>query len=467
MKYQSELSHDDVKSITDIKSNNDEIYDDSYTGDLNDQNERHGKGTSYYSNGSIEYSGHWKNNLKDSHGISYHKGTLTPVAEYEGVWENNKMHGKGKYASVNDTDIFDGEWVNNQPVNGTHTIATEKTVITGKTVHEYVGEFKNRKPHGKCKYMYNKQLIYDGDWIDGKLDGSGTYKLKYHKNNSKLKLGIHFKHFVNYTGTFSGGKMVKGTGETFGFKRTCSSRGDWGDYYNGDLLHGVPHGNGMCVEDITHYDIEDMDSKKWGYNNNFTSYYNGEFLNGKPYGKNKFIKAIYKCDACKKMDEYSTYKCKYNCGIYYVGNCVDGQINGECNVYAGSWGPSKISIKDMKFNDIENQLGSFLIIFSGYFQNGKADYTKPFTYNYNALSLNATQTGKSSSRLYNQLYTNLWWSGSRLRVMEFDGKTYKVYKKPYWGLFSPSHDNYRNMHNVCTKLVSNTIKPRSYKYLLL
>ncbi|MEJ2689139.1 MAG: hypothetical protein P8130_04165 [Deltaproteobacteria bacterium] len=58
---------------------------------------------------------------------------------------------------------------------------------------KYIGEFKNRKYHGKGTYIFHDGTKNSGTWIDGKQEGKGTVvypdgKVKYiHCDNGKCE----------------------------------------------------------------------------------------------------------------------------------------------------------------------------------------------------------------------------------------------------------------------------------------
>ena len=56
--------------------------------------------------------------------------------------------------------------------------------VDGKYIWEddkyYIGEFKNKLPHGKgIKYYKNGNIQYEGDFINGKREGNGKYIYDY------------------------------------------------------------------------------------------------------------------------------------------------------------------------------------------------------------------------------------------------------------------------------------------------
>ena len=102
-----------IKKIRRINYENGESY---YGEFINDQ--KHGKGTLYYKNGTIKY---------------------------EGDFVNDKFQGNGKYISEN-----------------------------GKY---YKGDFYNGKRHGKgILYNKNATILYEGDFVNDKFEGKGTIK---------------------------------------------------------------------------------------------------------------------------------------------------------------------------------------------------------------------------------------------------------------------------------------------------
>ena len=156
----------------------------------------------------------------------------------------------------------------------------------------YVGHLKK----GKVTIYYsNGKIKYEGDCLDGKFEGKGTY---YYENGNRyegewkkgLKHGkgiLYYDHETQnkkYDGYFIKGKF-EGKGIYY-----------WNDgsYYKGDFVNGFKHGYG------TYY-------KKDG-----TLKYEGNFINDKYGGKGKYI-----CDN----------------GDYYVGDFKNGLKHGKGTLY--------------------------------------------------------------------------------------------------------------------------------------
>lgn len=149
----------------------------------------------------------------------------------------------------------------------------------------YTGTYKDLPngvliPHGKGKYIVPKILTYDGDFVDGRMDGSATCiyegKGKYSGTFSDNKR--HHGKFEYSDGTCfdgrwtndepSGGKLILADG-----KEISASFRNWkvvhviqefpnGDWYNGDVVDFTPNGDG-------HY-----------YNSKENRRYDGEFKDG-------------------------------------------------------------------------------------------------------------------------------------------------------------------------------------------
>lgn len=72
---------------------------------------------------------------------------------------------------------FDGIWENDMKMNGTFTY---------KNGDEYEGPLHKDEPHGKGVLKFHNEDVYDGDFEDGWIQGSGTYTLS---NGTRLYAG--------------------------------------------------------------------------------------------------------------------------------------------------------------------------------------------------------------------------------------------------------------------------------------
>lgn len=109
-----------------------------YTGELSDENKRHG----------------------------YGKITFFGGDTYEGFWENDRPHGEGLYI-----------W----KIGGKYLGEFTKGNISGvgKRVYPsgnyYVGEFLNGKKHGKGEMNFKNGDVYEGSWEDDYMSGDGKF----------------------------------------------------------------------------------------------------------------------------------------------------------------------------------------------------------------------------------------------------------------------------------------------------
>ena len=107
----------------------------------------------------------------------------------------------------------------------------------------YIGEFKNNLPNGKgIKYYSNGNILFEGNFINGKFDGNG----KYYYDDGNYFIGEYKNGLRNGRGTeyYRNGKIM----------------------YEGDFINNKMEGNGKYI-------LEDGE------------YYIGQWKNGSPHGK--------------------------------------------------------------------------------------------------------------------------------------------------------------------------------------
>jgi hypothetical protein len=176
----------------------DENGSDYYDGEWID-GKQSGQGTMKWLNGTI-YEGAWENNLRNGQGIHYFpeddengreyydgewiddkrtgQGTMKWLdgGRYEGAWENNLRNGQGIYYfpedDVSGREYYDGEWIDDKRT-GHGTMKWLYGAI-------YEGAWENGSRHGQGIYYFpedseNGSDYYDGEWIDDKQSGLGTY----------------------------------------------------------------------------------------------------------------------------------------------------------------------------------------------------------------------------------------------------------------------------------------------------
>ena len=186
-------------------------------------------GTKHYESG--EYSGEFKNNLRDGKGtFLFNSGN-----KYEGEFKNDKMEGKGIFYYTNG-DRYEGEVKNN--------MREGKGIAYFNGGCRYEGEWKNNLRDGKGIYYYTNGNKYEGDWKYGKKDGKGTFYFfngnRYEgdiKNDYREGKGIGF--YINgfrYEGDWKNGLK---DGKGIGFYPD-------GSRYDGDWKSDQRNGAGIC-----------------------------------------------------------------------------------------------------------------------------------------------------------------------------------------------------------------------------
>jgi hypothetical protein len=200
---------------------------------------------------------------------------------YEGEYKDGKLHGKGKYTSV-DGDVYEGEWKdNNMHGQGKLTYASGDV---------YEGEFKDDKNHGKGKYTFADGDVYEGEYKDGKKHGKGKF--------------------------------------------TYAS----GDVYEGEYKDGKKHGKGKYTyADGAVYEGEFKDDKKHGkgkYTYASGDVYEGKWKDDKKHGKGKFTYAsgdVYEGEY-KDGKKHGKGKFTYASGEVYEGEWKDDKMHGKGNI---------------------------------------------------------------------------------------------------------------------------------------
>ena len=142
-----------------------------------------GKGKMIYSNGTI-FEGNFINGERGNYGkIIYDDGSY-----YLGNFKNDLPNGKGEFKWKNGY-IYKGNFIDGK-IEGEGEIKNEKSGSF------YKGNFKNNNFHDKGNFKFSSGSIYKGEYYLGKKDGEGIYN-KYDG--------------IKYNGNFSNGKL-NGTG---------------------------------------------------------------------------------------------------------------------------------------------------------------------------------------------------------------------------------------------------------------
>jgi hypothetical protein len=101
-------------------------------------------------------------------------GKIIIKTRYEGSFRNNKFHGHGMFNNE-PNGVFEGEFIDGV-MNGTGKYS--------KGSERYAGEFKNGLFHGHGMYCYSNGDRYEGGFTNGKKDGKGVF---YKSNNEIIE----------------------------------------------------------------------------------------------------------------------------------------------------------------------------------------------------------------------------------------------------------------------------------------
>lgn len=202
-----------------------------YTGEWNKQNERHGRGTQVWPDGS-KYEGYWQ------HDKSTGLGRLTHMDGdvYTGEWKDDQASGHGTY-SHSDGATYEGQWKDDKQ----HGYGVERWPDGA----QYSGNYINGKKQGKGKFLWSDGSQYDGEFEDNNLHGIGTYLWqdgrKYTGSWKNNRMDGHGE-FVWADGRVYTGGYVEDKKEGYGEFRWPDGR-----VYRGHWQDGYQHGHGTYV----------------------------------------------------------------------------------------------------------------------------------------------------------------------------------------------------------------------------
>ena len=366
---------------------------DKYIGEYRN-NKMWGKGTYYFSDGTI-YEGEWVDNAREGHGkVSYPDGSY-----YEGEWKNNQRNGYGKEVNRNGQyegyfkfdevrgegkltlisgDIIEGNFYTLRNASNA-TLTKNGKKYKGKVVdtefiedplngyHEvrytngvYEGDYKDNVRHGVGTYTWDDGSIYEGEWKDDERTGFGNLKTEN----------------FTYSGLFKNGKY-NGVG-TIEFKNGNKFYGYWINDGNADnviaTINGIEYkgiiieGNFKKVEEKIENKkiIEGLVKKRMEYTN---GYYEGETLDDKKYGYGVFIwNNGYKYEGEWENDVmHGKGKLLFPDGRVFEGTFKNGnKVKGK-ETY--DWGYYEGEFKDDAWygdGKVTNNDGSY---YSGYFED--------------------------------------------------------------------------------------------------
>jgi hypothetical protein len=225
-------------------------------------------------NDVLEYEGQFLDFYFHGEGKLYEYGQLS----YEGDFVEGSKHGDGKEFYIPGGLMFEGSYnMGSKEGYGTLYYHNENKW--------YEGDFSHGRFHGNGKF-YNEQgkLTYDGEFESNLMHGTGTL---YFGNGDRFE--GEFEYDSLKTGSY-----YNENNERVYLDQEGQSQGrlyyDSGDVYTGDLMNGLPHGEGTYYEasgkkyigEHTRGKIQGVGSY---YRSDGTLFYKGEIENALPDGQ--------------------------------------------------------------------------------------------------------------------------------------------------------------------------------------
>jgi hypothetical protein len=271
---------------------------DVYVGQMMD-GMRHGQGKCTYPNGDV-YEGEWQHDMRNGQGnLLYDENG----EQYCGEWQNDLRHGHGVLLQTTPLQ------------NSNQTTPNQREEI------KFEGCWVNDKRNGVGSATYSDHSILTGEWIEDKwAEGS-----KAHLENYKEEMGEQYKSYPVVA---------------------CS--------YAGDVLDGIPHGQGKSQSSLETYVGGWSKGKRHGKGTSTLidgTVYSGEWRNGKHNGFGV-------CEYAKTRDRYEGKWvggvrcgrgiCTYASGSVYEGEWKEDKCHGygrytyaDGAFYEGNWKENK------------------------------------------------------------------------------------------------------------------------------
>lgn len=278
------------------------------------QGKRHGQGTSFYRDGSVEYTGRWEHDHKSGadgklfqetgellyhgdfredlyhgSGTSYCHGRLA----YKGEWKAGEYDGVGVLYDPEEGHVC---FVGNFSQGWRHGQGME---FTADGLTSYSGEFEHGFKHGPGKqWVFDDegtlQEVYEGSWEEGFREGHGSSKnaakvILYDggwKNGMRHGIGTEYNDsgFMVYEGDYRGGKR-QGLGTHLFDMQMCQDINQVQfQKYHGSFHDNHFHGQGT-LESIT-VDLNSFLNDNTSYRSQCTVY-DGSWCKGLRHGSGK------------------------------------------------------------------------------------------------------------------------------------------------------------------------------------
>ena len=200
-----------------------------FTGEWNVLNQRHGRGTQHWNDGSM-YEGYWNKDKACGKGRLIHANGDV----YEGEWLDDKAHGKGIYIH-NDGAKYEGSW----EFDKQHGKGTEVWPDGAK----YQGMYQNGQKHGLGKFEWADGSMFEGSFSENNIEGRGTYIW----SDGRKYIGQWKNNKMHGRGIFSWSDGRSYDGEYVDDKKQGFGIFIWPDerIYEGQWLNGKQHGRGV------------------------------------------------------------------------------------------------------------------------------------------------------------------------------------------------------------------------------
>lgn len=261
---------------------------------------------------------------------------------YTGEWENDKMHGKGEFKSMEAVKIsgdltpnrkgviYKGEWVEGK-IQGKGTLKDVGIYYEGNFVDGRI------EGNGSVKYTSSGEWTYDGEWKDFKFHGKGIRLRNGGKYEGEWKDGMEDGKgiFTASSGAVYDGEWKYGKEHGYGIFTAGKSK------YVGQWRFGERHGTGEYI-----WDNGDKYNGSWKYareGKGIMQYANGDKYDGEWRSDRKYE---------------GTYIWKN--GNSYSGEWSKDTMHGKGTMvyasgerYEGEWrwgSPSNLVIQNNKIN---------------------------------------------------------------------------------------------------------------------
>ena len=217
-----------------------------YTGEWNSNNEKHGKGSQVWKDGSL-YEGYWIGGKANGRGRLIHSNGDV----YEGEWVNDKAEGKGIYIH-SDGAKYEGSWLNDKQ----HGFGVE----TWPDGAKYEGHYENGQKHGTGKFEWADGSTYDGEFLENNIHGNGVYIW----SDGRKFVGDWKNNKMDGKGVFTWSDGRKYEGEYVDDKKHGFGIFEWPDgrKYEGGWVNGKQEGRGTYTTAMGSRDGEWKEGRK-------------------------------------------------------------------------------------------------------------------------------------------------------------------------------------------------------------